>query len=139
MKDMLKILPCGDCAVTVVLGNAVSEAVNARVTAFCAAMEQAAVPAVTQLIPTYTGVTVHYDPELLDFDGLCDVVRGIAAAAGSAAAGEAKIVEIPVCYQGEYAPDIEAVAQLCGLTVEEVVQIHSAPDYLIYMLGFMPG
>lgn len=139
MSDMLKILPCGDCAATVVLGNVVSEEVNARVTALCDAMGQAAIPAVTQLIPTYTGVTVHYDPELLNFHELCDMVRGIAAAAGSASSGETKVVEIPVCYQGEYAPDIEAVAQHCGLTVEEVVQVHSAPNYLIYMLGFMPG
>ena len=50
-----------------------------------------------------------------------------------------KIIEIPVCYGGEFGPDMPAVCEHTGLSEEEVVKRHSAPDYLIYMLGFMPG
>src|SRR5699024_11477928 len=50
-----------------------------------------------------------------------------------------KIFEIPVCYGGEYGPDIENIAENAGLSVEEVIKIHSSRDYLIYMLGFLPG
>ena len=52
---------------------------------------------------------------------------------------EKLITEIPVCYGGVFGPDIENVAKLAGLTVEEVIKIHSQEDYLIYMLGFLPG
>ena len=50
-----------------------------------------------------------------------------------------KFYEIPVCYGGEYGPDIENIAEHAGLSVEEVIKIHSSRDYLIYMLGFLPG
>ena len=50
-----------------------------------------------------------------------------------------RIFEIPVCYGGEYGPDIENIAKNAGLTEEEVIKIHSSKDYLIYMLGFLPG
>ena len=50
-----------------------------------------------------------------------------------------RILEIPVCYGGEYGPDLEAIAANAGLSPEEVIRIHSSQDYLIYMLGFLPG
>ena len=50
-----------------------------------------------------------------------------------------KIYEIPVCYGGEYGPDLEFVAKNADISVEEVIKIHSSKDYLIYMLGFLPG
>ena len=56
-----------------------------------------------------------------------------------AGTGRKKIFEIPVCYGGEYGPDIDNIASHAGLTQEEVIQIHSSRDYLIYMLGFLPG
>ena len=51
----------------------------------------------------------------------------------------AKVVEIPVCYGGEYGPDIEFVAKHNNLSVEEVIKLHTAPQYLVYMIGFCPG
>ena len=57
----------------------------------------------------------------------------------TAGEGCRKVYEIPVCYGGEYGPDIENIAEHAGLSVEEVIKIHSSRDYLIYMLGFLPG
>lgn len=51
----------------------------------------------------------------------------------------AKVVEIPVCYGGQYGPDIEFVAEHNGLSVQEVISIHTKPEYLVYMIGFCPG
>jgi inhibitor of KinA len=51
----------------------------------------------------------------------------------------ARLVEIDVCYGGEFGPDLEEVARLRGLSVDEVVRIHSTGDYLVYMIGFSPG
>ena len=45
----------------------------------------------------------------------------------------------PVCYGGEYGPDLEEVAEYHHLTPEEVVKIHTGGDYLVYMIGFAPG
>ena len=49
-----------------------------------------------------------------------------------------KVYEIPVCYGGEYGPDLENIAEHAVLSVEEVIKIHYSRDYLIYMLGFLP-
>ena len=57
----------------------------------------------------------------------------------STARVEAKVVYIPVCYGGEFGPDLDFVAEHNGLSVDEVVQIHTSTPYLIYMLGFTPG
>ena len=53
--------------------------------------------------------------------------------------GKRKIFEIPVLYGGEYGPDLESIAEHAGLSEGEVIKIHSSQDYLIYMLGFLPG
>jgi inhibitor of KinA len=50
-----------------------------------------------------------------------------------------RIVEIPVCYEGEYAPDLEAVALQKGLSPAEVIHLHTAKLYRVYMIGFLPG
>ena len=50
-----------------------------------------------------------------------------------------RVFEIPVCYEGEFAPDMEDVCRLTGLSREQVIALHSGTDYLIYMLGFLPG
>lgn len=50
-----------------------------------------------------------------------------------------RIVDIPVCYGGEVGPDLEEVARINRLTPEEVVRIHTAGTYLVYMIGFAPG
>src|SRR4029453_17101312 len=48
-------------------------------------------------------------------------------------------VEIPVCYGGELGPDLEDVARAHDLSIDDVVGIHSGDEYLVYMVGFMPG
>jgi inhibitor of KinA len=49
------------------------------------------------------------------------------------------LVEIPVCYGGEYGPDLEEVAELHGMTVERAIELHVSATYTVYFLGFVPG
>jgi inhibitor of KinA len=51
----------------------------------------------------------------------------------------ARIVDIPVCYEEKFAPDIEQLAKEKNISVEEVIRIHSSKQYRVYMLGFLPG
>ncbi|MBQ0140870.1 MAG: 5-oxoprolinase subunit PxpB, partial [Kurthia sp.] len=52
---------------------------------------------------------------------------------------EKKIIEIPVCYGGEFGPDLDEVACINNLSIENVIAKHSSKDYFVYMLGFAPG
>ncbi len=136
--ENVRFLPCGDQAVTVEWGNTIDEHINRQVHAFARKVEALSHPAITEVVPTYRSATVHYRPEVLSYEELKHLLAPLAQ--GSAEeAEELPVVEIPVCYGGEYGPDLLEVAQHCSLTPEEVIARHTAPTYRIYMLGFTPG
>lgn len=136
--ENVRFLPCGDRAVTVEWGSTIDEHINRQVHAFARKVEALSHPAITEVVPTYRSATVHYRPEVLSYEELNQLLAPLAQ--GSAEeAEELPVVEIPVCYGGEYGPDLEEVAQHCSLTPEEVIARHTAPTYRIYMLGFTPG
>lgn len=136
--ENVRFLPCGDQAVTVEWGSTIDEHINRQVHAFARKVEALSHPAITEVVPTYRSATVHYRPEVLSYEKLKHLLAPLAQ--GSAEeAEELPVVEIPVCYGGEYGPDLLEVAQRCSLTPEEVIARHTAPTYRIYMLGFTPG
>lgn len=134
----VRFLPCGDQAVTVEWGSTIDEHINRQVHAFARKVEELFHPAITEVVPTYRPATVHYRPEVLSYEELKQLLAPLAQG-GAEEAEELPVVEIPVCYGGEYGPDLEEVAQHCSLTPEEVIARHTAPTYRIYMLGFTPG
>lgn len=134
------IYPCGDCAVTLQIGAEISEQVNREVVCALNALRKADIIGVVELVPTYTSICIHYDPAMLSCETLQRTIGQIKinlSEDNQEATG--RIVEIPVCYGGEYGPDLSFVAQHNGLTPEEVIKRHSEGEYLVYMLGFLPG
>lgn len=136
---MARFLPCGDSALTVELGNAISPEINARVTALAAMLTHAPLRGVLELVPTYCALTVQYDPEQTSCTQLIPALTELCARLDGPAAQSDSLVKLPVLYGGFCGPDLGFVAQNAGLTAEEVVKIHNQTDYLIYMLGFTPG
>ena len=131
---------CGDCAVTLQIGNEISEQVNREVVNALAAIRRADISGVCELVPTYTSICIHYDPEVLSYEALRNALKLVKVdPVEEKSDQEERVVEIPVCYGGEYGPDLEFVAEHNGLTAEEVVRRHSNGQYLVYMLGFLPG
>ena len=134
------VYPCGDCAVTLQIGDEISETINREVVGALESLRSAAIPGVRELVPTYTSVCIHYDPLVLSYDDLLQVIGRLEnGAAEDLENASERIVEIPVCYGGEYGPDLAFVAEYNGLTVDEVIKRHSEGVYLVYMLGFLPG
>ena len=134
------IYPCGDCAVTLQIGAEISEQVNREVVCALNALRKADIIGVVELVPTYTSICIHYDSAMLSYETLQRTIGQIKinlSEDNQEATG--RIVEIPVCYGGEYGPDLSFVAQHNGLTPEEVIKRHSEGEYLVYMLGFLPG
>ena len=136
--ENVRFLPCGDQAVTVEWGSTIDEHINRQVHAFARKVEALSHPAITEVVPTYRSATVHYRPEVLSYEELKQLLLSLTQG-GPEEGEELPVVEIPVCYGGEYGPDLEEVAQHCSLTPEEVIARHTAPTYRIYMLGFTPG
>ncbi len=126
----------GDRALVVELGDEISAAVNGRVRAFCLALEARGICGIVEIVPTYRSATVHYRPEEIARRALEDEIRSAALEAGESASSPARLVEIPVLYDG---PDLAFVAQHANLSIAEVVRIHAGAEYLVHMLGFTPG
>ena len=134
-----RLLPAGDSALVVELGDAISLAVNARVHALDAAIGRAGFRCVTETIPTYRSILVQFDPLAEDAEGLPERLLALARADHSHDATTARRWRIPVAYGGEHGIDLEDVARATGLTPAEVVALHAGADYAVYMIGFSPG
>lgn len=133
------VFPCGDCALSIQIGNEISEAVNREVVAVLSCVQRENIPGVLELVPSYTCICIHYDPAVIDYDGLMARLRKLEVQTEQFAEGSSRVVEIPVCYGGEYGPDLAYVAEYHHISEEEVIRRHSSGDYLVYMLGFLPG
>ena len=119
--------------------QAASGAINARIRAFNIALEQAKLPGILELLPTYRSVMIQYDPMVIGTEALKAKLSAIAKNLDSIAIPPASVVELPVLYGGEMGPDLAFVAEHARITPDEVIQLHTEPEYLIYMLGFTPG
>lgn len=135
----MKILPCGDCALTVELGDSICPETGAVVRGLSDSINAARVRGVIELIPAFRSVTVCYDPVKIGFDRLAEKITLLASRNDAETDSGGRVFVIPVCYDGEYACDLDSVSELTGLGRDEIVKRHTAPDYRIYMLGFLPG
>ncbi|MDW7672319.1 MAG: 5-oxoprolinase subunit PxpB [Bacillota bacterium] len=134
-----KILTAGDSAVVMEFGNEISEAISSRVRAMQLVLEKKAVNGITELVPTYRSLMIHYNPRIMPYKDLCDQLKLLAEQLEDMELPAPEVIEIPTLYGGESGPDLGTVARHNHLTAEEVIEIHSSRDYLIYMLGFTPG
>jgi KipI family sensor histidine kinase inhibitor len=134
-----RLLLAGDSALVVEFGDEISREVNRKVHALADALGKSSLPGLGESVPTYRSLLIHYDPFRLS----CDEVRAFVSEAlqecEESPSFEPRVVEIPVVYAGEFGPDIEFVAELNGLSIEEVISLHSGATYTVYMLGFSPG
>lgn len=129
--------PAGDSALVIIFGNEISESVNKKVHAVANAIEKAKPEWLIEVVPTYTSIYVYYDPLKINYQEILKAVEPFLSAEPKEE--EHRVVEIPTVYGGEFGPDIEFVANYNGLTVDDVIELHSKPSYRVYMLGFTPG
>ena len=134
-----RVLPCGDTAVSVEFGNAIDRSINERVQGLYRSLKSSRPPGILDLTPSYRSLPIQYDPWECSFENLLLLVEECLDRPTAVESREAERVEIPVCYGGELGPDLEEVAAFHGLTAERVVELHCAPVYYVYMIGFAPG
>lgn len=134
-----QIKPFGDNAVIVHLGLSIDLPTHEKVRALSFFLDQHRFPGMIEYIPAFTTVTVFYDPLLLSLQEICSKLEDIIMTLEDTDKTQPTIVEIPVCYGGEFGPDLQLVAVQNRLTMEEVIRIHAKPEYLVYMVGFAPG
>lgn len=136
-----RLVPAGDSAILIELGSQIDPDINTQVFALTNSVEAAEIAAVVELIPTYRSLLVSYDPIISKYDEMRDRLGRFVTELEAIveAAGESRIVELPVVYGGEDGPGLESVAEHAGVSIKEVIDIHSGVDYRVYMIGFAPG
>lgn len=142
----MRFAPLGDRAVMITLGATIDEATHRLVRSAAARIDRNPPTGFVDQVPAFTSIAVHYDPLIAArgarrspyarvVDELTAALRGLTAEQ----LPPAKVVEIPVCYGGALGPDLDDVARAHGMTADDVVRVHTGGDYLVYMVGFMPG
>ena len=144
----MQITPLGDSALIVELGDAINESTHLRVQAAWRALTVEPMPGVSEAVPAYTTVTLFYDPALVVRAGapaddivpwLGHRVRERLKDPPKSAKTKPRTVEVPVCYGGDFGPDLARVAAQAKLSLEDVVKRHAKAEYRVHLIGFAPG
>jgi inhibitor of KinA len=150
----MEIVPLGDSALIVRVRDRFEDAPEETLDTVLRAFQQlldATIPGVIELAPAYTSVSVFFDSNAVAktaetpdkvFDWLTTRIRAAVtriAAAGRITRSRSQTVEIPVCYDAEFALDIDDVARRANITPSEVIRLHSAAEYRVACIGFVPG
>lgn len=139
MRGQPNIIPLGDSAALIQLGDEIDFAVNQRIHALSHLIEASSIHGIIETVPAYATLLVHYDPMILSFIQIKNHLREKISQIEETAHRKPRRVQVPVRYGGEYGVDLESVASHLHLRVEEVIRIHSGQTYTVYMMGFTPG
>lgn len=137
----VKMLSAGEQGLVVEFGSVINAEVNTRVHQITQLIKTKLAGEIIEVVPTYRSLLIYFDPLLIKRSDLIQHIESLLSEVSGFVEQKSQgmIVSIPVCYGGEYGPDLEFVASYNGLTVEEVIHIHTATPYLVYMIGFTPG
>jgi inhibitor of KinA len=133
-----RILPAGDSAWLIELPERIDAAVNTRAIQLARAVEAAGVPA-TDIVVGYRSVMVYIDPLSDAAAGIEARLHDIAASPVAGSTGSGGLVSVPVCYDGPFGPDLADVAAFGKCSIDEVIALHLAREYRVFVLGFVPG
>jgi inhibitor of KinA len=134
-----RIVPAGDAAWLVELPERIDPEVNARAIEIATRVTRLALPFVLDVVVGYRSVMVYVDPVAEGAETIEDRLDSILADPEPASVVRGASVEVPVCYDGRFGPDLSDVAAFGRCSVEEVIERHLAAEYRVFVVGFVPG
>lgn len=137
----VKISVAGEQGVVVDFGNVINAEINMLVQQLVDMLNDWVVDGIIEIVPTYRSVIIYFNPFVIKRSELITGIEEFLNQIGSGKAKltESRVISVPVCYGGVFAPDMDFVVRHTGLSVQEVIDLHTSNRYLIYMLGFTPG
>lgn len=136
MKFVVK--PYGKNALFLEFGNEISEAIHFQVKNVYEELRLHADIGIVSVIPSYCGLTVVFEPKKISKYEVVNVCKELSERKAERNKSYNRII-IPICYDELFALDKLEVLEYAALSWEEIVEIHSNPEYIVYMLGFVPG
>ena len=134
------ISPVGDRAISIDFGQVIDPTINRHIRQTIERIKELQLEGIIELVPTYCALLVEYDAMLYSYPEICNIIEPTLEEGMANTTNElVTVVEVPTVYGGEFGPDLSFVASHNHLSEDEVISIHSGTDYLVYMLGFIPG
>jgi KipI family sensor histidine kinase inhibitor len=131
--------PASDQSLLISFGQQISLTSHQKVMKLLRLLQLEPVAGVRNLHPAYCSLLIKFDGLRFGHDEVEAILRGYLERLGEIKLPEPRLVEIPVCYGGEFGPDLAEVCALHGITPEQAIELHSSATYLVYFLGFVPG
>ena len=142
------IFSLGDSALTIDFCNSIDEATNQKVLSLFQSLKENPLAGIIETVPAYSSITIYYDilsalnnkPEhKTAFEVMAERIGNRLREPLPENTLSSTLLNIPVCYDHEFGLDIAELAAAKGLTASEIIRIHTAKIYNVYMLGFLPG
>jgi inhibitor of KinA len=128
-----------DQTLLVSFGDRIARETHDRVRWLLASLQEAPIAGTRNLHPAYCSLLIKFDPLRTGHEAIEREVRERIAVQEAGTVAAARHVEIPVCYGGEFGPDLDFLAELRHLSIEDLIRTHSQETYTVYFLGFVPG
>lgn len=147
---VLQFRQLSDNALFVQFSTTINEQAHYEIQQAITMLQQQPFPGFIELVPSYTNFCVYYDPYIVrtslpfkpfktSAEKVQNYIENLLKHPENSPSETGRLIDIPVLYGGEYGPDLNDVARVNGLTPEQVIDIHTSKQYLVYMLGFAPG
>jgi inhibitor of KinA len=134
-----RYLPAGESALVVEFGDTIDPKTHDQVLALDAALQQAKWEGVTETVPTYRSLMIHFDPRRLTAEALADALASLDHTSAPPRMRRRQLWRIPACYDAPHGEDIAEIAALLGLSPARIIGLHLGARYRVYMYGFAPG
>jgi inhibitor of KinA len=131
--------PLGEAAIVVEFGNRIDREILERVWSLARHLDRHPLPGMIEYVSAFSTVTIYFDPLTVDGSDVGRQIEHILPQLESQRIPDVRTMEIPVCYGGEFGPDLDFVARHNGLTTAEVIELHATSEFQVYLIGFAPG
>ena len=139
MSEFPKISPLGDRGILIKFGEDISENLLDKVLFYKNILENSSFKQKVEIINTYTSLLISYVFTIEDIYGEVARVKKLLTGANIPKNTNYKIFTIPVCYDKEFGLDLDHISEEKNLSIDDIIRIHSTPEYRIYFTGFLPG
>ncbi len=134
-----RVVAAGDSAWLIVLPDRLDPHVNARAIEIARRVHDERIPGVTDVVVGYRSVMVYADPLTAAPDSMRTRLEAVASEPATSGVEEGELVEVPVCYDGPYGPDVADVAAFARCDPSDVIRLHLEREYRVFVVGFVPG
>ena len=143
-----KISSLGETALIIDFGNTIDESINKMVHSLFYQLQNDPIPGMIEAVPGYSSLTIYYDilfirnklnKQITAFEWVSESLKKFISKENIETGDPQILIKVPVCYEIEFAPDLDFIASQNKISHEEVIYLHSSTTYHIYMLGFLPG